>query len=103
MSFIVLDMLMKDRGKLVIWPAYIDKTKSRSHGRIVSRRTSVESPTINEITLAAQKLGLNPEVEADKAYPRSWWEGRGRVLIDNSAPKTHHCRRICATIKEMRS
>lgn len=96
-------MMMKDRGKLVVWPAYIDKTKSRSNGRIVSRRTSVESPTITEIDKAAQKLGLNPEVEADKAYPRSWWEDKGRVLIDNTAPKTQHCRRICATIKEMRS
>jgi signal recognition particle subunit SRP19 len=103
MSCIVKSMLMKERGKLVIWPAYIDKTKSRRDGRIVSRKTSVESPTINEINQAAQKLGLNPEVEADKAYPRSWWEIKGRVLIDNTAPKTHLSRRICAAIKEMRS
>ncbi|WP_094226877.1 signal recognition particle protein Srp19 [Methanolobus psychrotolerans] len=94
---------MKDRGKLVIWPAYIDKTKSRSEGRIISRKTSVEAPTLNEINLAAQKLGFNPEVEADKAYPHSWWETRGRVLIDNTAPKTHLARRICAAIKDMRS
>jgi signal recognition particle subunit SRP19 len=103
MSCIVKSMMMKDRGKLVIWPAYIDKTKSRKDGRIVSRKTSVESPTIKEINKAAAKLGMNPEVEADKAYPRSWWEDKGRVLIDNTAPKTHHCRRICSTIKEMRS
>ncbi len=96
-------MLMKDRGKLVIWPAYLDKTKSRSKGRIISRRTSVETPTLNEIDMAAKKLGLNPEVEEDKSYPRSWWEPRGRVLIDDNAPKTHIARRICATIKEMRS
>lgn len=103
MSCIVRLMLMKDRGKLVIWPAYIDKTKSRRDGRIISRKTSVESPTLNEINLAAQKLGLNPELEADKAYPRSWWEASGRVLIDNAAPKTHLSRRICSAIKEMRS
>ncbi len=96
-------MMMKDKGKLVIWPPYIDKTKSRSEGRIISRRTSVESPTINEINKAAKKLGLNPEVEADKAYPRNWWENTGRVLIDDTGPKTHLARRICATIKEMRS
>ncbi len=95
--------MMKDKGKLVIWPAYIDKKRSRNEGRIISRKTSVESPTINEIDKAAKKLGLNPEVEGDKAYPKSWWENRGRVLIDNNAPKTHLSRRICATIKEMRS
>jgi signal recognition particle subunit SRP19 len=96
-------MLMKDKGKLVIWPVYIDKTRSRSKGRIISRKSSVDEPTIQEIDRAARKLGMNPEVEADKAYPKSWWESKGRVLIDNTAPKTALSRKIAATIKEMRS
>lgn len=95
-------MLMKDKGKLVIWPAYIDRNKSRSKGRIISRKTSINEPTVKEIGLAAEKLGLNPEIEADKAYPKSWWESKGRVLIDNTAPKTILSRKISSTIKEMR-
>ncbi|WP_292463596.1 signal recognition particle protein Srp19 [Methanolobus sp.] len=94
---------MKDKGKLVIWPAYIDKTRSRSNGRIISRKSSVNEPSIQEIGLAAQKLGLTPEIEADKAYPKSWWESKGRVLIDNTAPKTALARKIASTIKDMRS
>ncbi|WP_406658292.1 signal recognition particle protein Srp19 [Methanolobus sp. ZRKC2] len=93
---------MKDKGKLVIWPVYIDRTKSRSKGRIISRKTSVTEPTIKEIGLAAEKLGLNPEIEADKAYPKSWWESKGRVLIDNNEPKTVLSRKISSKIKEMR-
>lgn len=96
-------MLMKDKGKLVIWPAYIDKNKSRSKGRIISRKSSVNEPTLQEIGLAAQKLGMNPEVEADKAYPKSWWESKGRVLIDDTAPKTALSRKIASMIKDMRS
>ncbi len=96
-------MLMKDKGKLVIWPVYIDKTRSRSNGRIISRKSSVNEPTLQEIGLAAQKLGMAPEIEADKAYPKSWWESKGRVLIDNTAPKTALARKIASTIKEMRS
>jgi signal recognition particle subunit SRP19 len=103
MSSNVCPMLMKDKGKLVIWPVYIDKTRSRSKGRIISRKSSVDGPTLLEIGSAARKLGMNPEVEADKAYPKSWWESKGRVLIDNSAPKTALARKIAATIKEMRS
>lgn len=95
-------MLMKEKGKLVIWPAYIDRNKSRSKGRIISRKTSIKEPTVKEIELAAEKLGLNPEVEADKAYPKSWWESSGRVLIDNTAPKTVLSRKISSRIKEIR-
>lgn len=96
-------MLMRDRNKLVIWPAYIDKNRSRSNGRIISKRSSVTDPTLTEIEKAALKLGLNPEVEKDKSYPKSWWEKSGRVLIDNSAPKTQLSRKIAAAIKEIRS
>ena len=96
-------MLMKERGKLVIWPVYIDKTISRSKGRIISKKSSVPEPTLKEMGLAAEKLGLNPDVEADKAYPKSWWEASGRILIDNTAPKTALARKISNTIKEMRS
>ncbi len=96
-------MLMRDRNKLVIWPVYIDKNRSRSQGRIISKKSSVVEPTLIEIEKAALKLGLNPEVEKDKSYPKSWWEKSGRVLIDNSAPKTQLSRKIAAAIKEIRS
>jgi signal recognition particle subunit SRP19 len=96
-------MLMRDRNKLVIWPVYIDKSRSRSQGRIISKKSSVAEPTLSEIEKAALKLGLNPEVEKDRSYPKSWWEKSGRVLIDNSAPKTQLSRKIAAAIKEIRS
>jgi len=94
---------MKEKGKLVIWPVYIDKNKARSKGRIISKKSSVIEPTLKEMGLAAGELGLNPELEADKCYPRSWWEASGRMLIDNNAPKTALARKISSTIKKMRS
>jgi len=96
-------MLMRDRGKLVIWPAYIDLTKSRSNGRIISKKSSVKEPKLKEIEKAAAMLGLNPEVEADKAYPKSWWEVSGRVMVDNKGPKTVIAKQIAGAIKEMRA
>lgn len=95
-------MMMKDKGKLVIWPVYIDQTKSRSSGRIISRKNAIKEPHLNEIKEAAIKLGLNPEVEPEKAYPKSWWEVSGRVLVDDKGPKSIIAKQIASAIKKMR-
>jgi len=95
--------MMKDKGKLVIWPAYIDQTRSRSNGRIISRKSSVKEPHLNEIKEAALELGLNPEVEPEKAYPKAWWEVSGRVLVDNKGPKSVIAKQISAGIKKIRA
>ncbi len=95
-------MMMKDKGKLVIWPAYIDQTKSRSSGRIISRKNAIKEPHLNEIKEAAKQLGLNPEVEPEKAYPKSWWEVSGRVLVDDKGPKSVIAKQIALAIKKKR-
>lgn len=95
-------MMMKDKGKLVIWPAYIDQTKSRSSGRIISRKNAIKEPHLNEIKEAAKQLGLEPEVEPEKAYPKTWWEVSGRVLVEDKGPKSVIAKQIAASIKKMR-
>ena len=95
-------MMMREKGKLVIWPANLDRSRSRKNGRMISRKSSVENPDLRELADAAQKLSLNPEVEADKKYPRSWWESSGRILVDNNEPKTMVIRKIARAVKEAR-
>ncbi len=94
--------MMRDKGKLVIWPVYLDQTKSRSRGRIISRKNAIKEPQLNEIKEAARQLGLNPEVEPQKAYPKSWWEVSGRVLVDDKGPKSVIAKQIASTIKKAR-
>ena len=89
-------------GKIVIWPAYLDATKPKSRGRKISRAKAVKSPRLSEIVEAARKLGLNPVVEEEKAFPSSWWEFSGRVLVDKKGGKTELLRRIAELIKEAR-
>ncbi|MDQ1253683.1 MAG: signal recognition particle subunit [Euryarchaeota archaeon] len=96
-------MMMKDRGKLVIWPAYIDQTRTRDMGRIISLKNAVKEPQLNEIKEAARKLGLNPEVEPEKAYPKSCWEKSGRVLVDDTGPKSVIAKQIALYIKKIRN
>lgn len=94
--------MLRDMDKYVIWPAYIDKGNSRSGGRIISRKLSVTSPELKEIEKAARELGLNPVVEKGKAYPKSWWEVSGRVLVDKKGVKSGIAREIAKKIAAMR-
>ena len=93
---------MRNSGKLVIWPAYLDRGKSRRAGRNIARRFSIQSPTLGEIEEAARALGLDPITEPDKAYPRSWWETSGRVLITDAGPKSKLLKEIASRIATKR-
>ncbi|MHC1566632.1 MAG: signal recognition particle protein Srp19 [Candidatus Syntropharchaeia archaeon] len=89
--------------KIVIWPVNIDATKSRREGRITPKKFSVKSPKLREIQEAAKKLGLNPVLEEEKSYPKSWWERNGRVLVDKKSRKSEIAKDIASKIKEMRT
>lgn len=95
--------MLRDRDKYVIWPANIDRANSRSGGRIVPKKISVPSPELKEIEQAAREFGLNPVVEPDKAYPKSWWEVSGRVLVDKTGTKSEIAKRIAKKIGKMRT
>ncbi|KAF5089093.1 SRP19 protein [anaerobic digester metagenome] len=88
--------------KAVIWPVYIDSTKTKGEGRRVPRDHAVKSPKLREISNAAAKIGLNPEIEKGKSYPKSWWEVSGRVLVDKNLPKGEILIRISKMIKASR-
>lgn len=94
--------MLKDKNKLVIWPIYLDSTRSRSEGRLLSMRNSVKSPDLKEIESAALELELNPIVETDKPYPKSWWDISGRVLVDKKAPKSITVKQIAEQINTKR-
>lgn len=91
---------MSDRQ--IIWPVYLDSTKSRGQGRVISREKAVEEPVLEEIRRAAEELGLNPVVEPEKSYPKEWWEESGRVVVDRVAPKSVTVGKIAESIEESR-
>jgi len=95
---------MQNKNKVVVWPVYLDSKTSRTSGRKLPKRHSVESPTIHEIERASNTLSLNPMVEADKIYPgnRNWWEGKGRVIVDKSGRKIDVLLSIAKRVKEFR-
>jgi len=89
--------------KAIIWPVYIDLKKTKHEGRKVSLEHAVSTPKLREISRAAAKLGLNPEVEKNKSYSRSWWEASGRVTVDKTMPKMELLAKISNIIKGYRN
>ena len=94
---------MAKNSKRIVWPIYMDAHKTRKEGRILAKKDSIGAPGIDEIMRAAKELGLNPTCEDEKMYPKSWWEYKGRVLIDLDDSKRDAMREIARRIKSMRA
>ncbi|MDR0912833.1 MAG: signal recognition particle subunit SRP19/SEC65 family protein [Methanobrevibacter sp.] len=87
----------------IVWPVYLDSTKSQSEGRKISQEFAVKNPKLTEISRAARRLNFNPVTEDDKAYPGSWYEFSGRVLIEpGDLTKNQALIKIANTIKQLR-
>ncbi|MET1128317.1 MAG: signal recognition particle protein Srp19 [Thermoproteota archaeon] len=95
-------MSRRYQGKrVVVWPAYIDATKTRREGRKLPLSESIRRPRVDEIVEAARRLGLNPEVEQAR-YPRDWLEERERVVVDKRGSKLETLRLIAREVAKLR-
>lgn len=88
--------------KIIVYPQYLDSTKTRKEGRKISLRYAVPNPRIEEIIEAAKFLGLEPILEDDKKYPRNWWLGSGRIVVNKKGSKLATLKLIAETIKKLR-
>ncbi len=94
---------MKNKNKTIIWPAYLDSKRTKGAGRKIPKKFAVSSPKLREISKAAEKLRMNPEVENSKSYPKSWWETSGRVIVDKNLPKREMLIKISNLIRGSRT
>ena len=94
---------MQQNDKVVIWPVYIDSSRSRKEGRRISKKNAVSSPKLSELIEAAQKLGLNPEPKAEAAHPRIWWEKTGCILLKKKKKKSHYLLQLSQKIIQARN
>ncbi len=79
--------MRRDNTHYFIYPEYFDKTLKRSEGRRLSIEDSLDNPSILEIRLAAEKLGLNYEIRDSGSYPRQWWNPKGLILVEKKESK----------------
>ena len=95
--------MAKKERPIVLYPAYFDLGRSRADGRRVAKRWAVESPTAEEVATAAKALGLEPQLDAEKAFPTSHWRHEGRVLVRADYFKTSIVQKVAERIKRARS
>ena len=86
----------------IIWPAYLDSSKSRSEGRRIPRDAAVDGPSAAEVANAAKQVGYEPEYEPEKQYPRSWWEKSGRVTVETDDSKDDVIRAVAVYVDVLR-
>ena len=66
---------------LVIYPAYLDSSKTVAQGRKINKELAVQKPTLAEITTCLKKLGLLSIEQPDKAFSRDPVMEVGRVKV----------------------
>ncbi len=89
--------------KFVVWPQYLECSLPRRLGRRLSKDICVEKVSLEEIVKACEALGLKYEVEADKRYPRVWFEGKGRVLVEFNGSKLSLLKLLAQEIRKLRA
>jgi signal recognition particle subunit SRP19 len=78
---------MRKSDNTIIWPVYFDAAKSKSEGRRVSKNMAIISPKILEIKEAADKLGLQNEINPTAGYPKTPWSKMGMLTVEKNEPK----------------
>jgi len=97
------EKLMRKQDRVIIWPAYLDQTRTRGEGRRVSKGLAVPSPKILEVKNAAEKAGLECELMADTGYPRTPWSKTGMLLVKKKEAKEQTIQKIAKQLSKIRS
>ena len=92
---------MRKQDKFIIWPAYFDQSKTRKDGRRVSKSLGLPHPSIDEVVLAVQKLGLKHEVVVDAGYPKMPWVKTGMILVEKQGSKEQIIQRIASSLSKI--
>lgn len=84
---------MKIDSFQVVYPNYIDSTKSIAQGRRIGVASAVAVPSVTDLSQALQQLGIRHVIQPYKGYspdPTCLWDNPGRCLVDvkSSSNKT---------------
>lgn len=86
----------------IIWPAYLDRDRTRADGRRVPRDLAVPDPSVDEIAAAVQQVGYDAVIERDMTYPREFTT-RGRVRVkDVDDTKNDLVQAVAAYVQALR-
>lgn len=94
---------MRKLDKAIIWPVYFDINKSREEGRRVPKSQAVVSPKIVEIKEAADKLGLENEINLEAHFPKMHWSKSGMLLVEKNEAKEAIIKKLAKQLVKIKS
>jgi signal recognition particle subunit SRP19 len=74
-------------NQAIIWPVYFDQNRSRKEGRRIPKNQAVQGPKIAEVKEAADKLGLQNEINLEARFPKAPWSKSGMLIVEKREPK----------------
>ena len=77
---------MKSYDRQVIWLEYMDSERKRAEGRRVPMSSCTRSPTLEELSLACNRLKLEPEAQVAR-YPGNVSRTSGYVSVKKGERK----------------
>ncbi len=94
---------MRKLDKAIIWPIYFDCNKTRQEGRRVPKNQAVIAPKIVEIKEAADKLGLQNEINLEAHFPRMPWAKSGMLLVEKKESKEAIIKKLAKQLMKIKS
>jgi signal recognition particle subunit SRP19 len=94
---------MRKLDKAIIWPVYFDCNKTRKDGRRVPKSIAVQSPKILEIKEAADKLGLQNDVNLEAHFPKAPWAKSGMLLVEKREAKEKIIQKLAKQLLKIKS
>jgi signal recognition particle subunit SRP19 len=94
---------LKLDGKILVWPANLDSSKSRLEGRKIPKSQSVQAPRLDELAEAARRLSLGAEVTPQKSRPRNWWEKTGYITVSMRSSRLELLRSLAGEVRRIRA
>jgi signal recognition particle subunit SEC65 len=95
---------LRQPGKVTVWPANIDSSKTAGQGRKIKRSLTVHAPRLQEMQTAASNLGLKFEIVKASSRPDSWWEKTGHMILERSGmSKRELLLALAAEIRRLRA
>ena len=92
---------MKDYERQVFWVDYFNSSLSRANGRKVPTNQAVRNPTLQELSKAVERLGIQGESVA-ASYPKRMNVKTGYVSVPKAKKKSIVMREISSTLSTVR-
>jgi len=93
---------VRKQKKILLWPVYLDSSRTRKEGRRVPKSVAVSNPSVEELKGASETLGLEPEVEIGRAHPAAPWQKTGRIWIASGWSKSQTLMKIAKEVASVR-